>query len=111
MARAVKKTRGRTSITGMAKLNPLKPTKPRSQQERRAETTRPVSAGTGRHRGHQHRRHDMAARHDRHEQSGIDRAVRVGLNLLPRRQHLYIFENCFGKHFTGLDAGGWKSRQ
>ena len=51
MARADKKTRGRTSITGMAKLNPLKPTKPRSQQERRAETTRPVSAGTGRHRG------------------------------------------------------------
>jgi len=51
MARADKKTRGQTSITGMAKLNPLKPTKPRSQQERRAETTRPVSAGTGRHRG------------------------------------------------------------
>jgi len=51
MARADKKTRGRTSITGMAKLNPLKPTKPRSQQERRAETTRPVSAGAGRHRG------------------------------------------------------------
>jgi hypothetical protein len=51
MARADKKTRGRTSITGMAKLNPLKPTKPQSQQEQRAETTRPVSAGTGRHRG------------------------------------------------------------
>ena len=51
MARADKKTRGRSSITGMGKLNPLRPSKPQSQQERRAETTRPVSAGTGRQRG------------------------------------------------------------
>ena len=51
MARADKKTRGRTSITGVSKLNPIHPTKPDVDQKRRTQASRPVSAGTGRHRG------------------------------------------------------------
>ena len=51
MAKTDKKTRGRNSISQAAEFNSRNPTKPNFQQEQRAETTRPVSAGAGRHRG------------------------------------------------------------
>lgn len=51
MSKSDKKTRGRTSVTESVKAASRKPTKPNFEQEQRAETTRPVSAGAGKHRG------------------------------------------------------------
>lgn len=50
-ARTKQKTRGRTSITDKGNINQANPSRPNYQQEQRAEVTRGVSAGSGKHRG------------------------------------------------------------
>jgi hypothetical protein len=77
MAQSDKKTRGRTSITESVKAKGRNATKPNYEQERRAETTRPVSAGTGKHRGDRRDMNKAYTGNERHSARGNSPRVNV----------------------------------
>jgi hypothetical protein len=62
-----RKTRGHTSITG---VNPVNPTNPHVPQEARREATRPVSSGSGKHRGDRRDTSRLYTGNDRHSSRG-----------------------------------------
>jgi hypothetical protein len=77
MPKSDKKTRGRTSITESVKAASRNPTKPNFEQERRAETTRPVSAGAGKHRGDRRDMNKAYTGNERHSARGNTPRVNV----------------------------------
>jgi len=78
MARGDKKTRGRTSITESVKANARNATRPNFQEERRAETNRPVSAGAGKHRGDRRDMNKAYTGNEKHSARGNTPRVNVG---------------------------------
>ena len=65
-----RKTRGRTTITGMGgDLGPRK-TNPATPQDMRREATRPVSAGAGKHRGDRRDMNKLYTNNAKHSSRG-----------------------------------------